>query len=68
MAGYIQLLHKTDSKFRVDVASMMIKPFGRIMANNKQNNKRLEPIIHEISPIEILKMEPIELAQNKTLY
>lgn len=38
------------------------------MANNKQNNKRLEPIIHEISPIEILKMEPIELAQNKTLY
>lgn len=67
VTGTIKLMHKTSDSFKVDIASLVLKPTGKIAPNNKQNNKRIENILKEISPINMLQVEPIELAKNKTL-
>lgn len=45
VSGVITLNHKTSDKFKVDVASMMIKPVGKLSLNNKQGNKKFEAVI-----------------------
>lgn len=43
VTGVIRLMHKTAETYKVDVASLIIKPIGKLSASNKQNNTKLEP-------------------------
>ena len=62
------LVHKSLSTFKVDVASLTIMPIGKMVINNRQNNKRIEQAMKNLKDVVFLNCEPIELAKNKTLY
>jgi hypothetical protein len=45
VTGSIRLMHKTASAFKVDIATLIIKPIGKLVMNNKQGNKKFETLI-----------------------
>lgn len=45
VSGVIRLLHKTSATFKVDIASLTIKPTGKLVMNNKQGNKKFDSIV-----------------------
>ena len=44
VSGTIRLVHRTSSVFRVDIASLTIKPTGKLIMNSKPGNKKFESL------------------------